>query len=160
MSLILIVKIKAGYYEFFGNGWCRDSAGRMYDYLRFYMEGVTPQVCQDRCIQHFSGLTGISTYSSYYCYCWYDNNSIPDPQPSDIHGYSSSYFGTGAVSLTLNEADSDCYKFFEMVINTETPTLMPTEPPTPPPTSKPTALPTQKPTSSVSNVGVISKIQS
>jgi hypothetical protein len=124
----------------------------MYDYLRFYIEDITVQVCQDKCIQHFSGLTGISTYNSYYCYCWYDNNALPDPRPSDIHGYSFSYFGTGEVAVTLKEADSDCYKFFETVVDTETPTLMPTEPPTPPPTVKPTALPTQKPTALVGNV--------
>jgi hypothetical protein len=120
----------------------------MYDYLRFYIEGVTPEVCQDKCSLRFSGLTGISTYSSYYCYCWYSNGELPSSLPSDVHAFSANHQGVGEVSMTLNEADGDCYQFFENVVDTQTPTDMPTISPTPSPSRKPTMKPTRKPTSS------------
>lgn len=97
----------------------------MYDYLRYYIEGVTPQVCQDKCMENYFGLTGISTYDSTYCYCWFDNNQLPSKLPSDIHGYSSRFKGLGEVMMTLND-DGDCYKFIENEIDTESPTQMPT----------------------------------
>jgi hypothetical protein len=140
-----------GDFEFIGDGWCRDSRQKMYDYLRFYIEGVTPQICQDKCINHWQGLVGISTYDSHYCYCWFDDRELPDNIPSDVHGYSSRFNGKGEVTMTKND-EGDCYKFLENAVVTETPTQMPTESPsispTPNPTRIPTNAPTQKPTES------------
>ena len=87
----------------------------MYDYLRFYTEGMTAQICQDKCIEHWQGLMGISTYNSHYCYCWFDDGELPNPQPSDIHGYSSRFKGSGEITLSLESDDGDCYKFVENV---------------------------------------------
>ena len=121
----------------------------MYDYLRFYLEGLTPQICQDKCIEYWVGLEGISTYQSHYCYCWYDDKKLPSDLPSDVHGYSTRFTGAGEVTMTKND-DGDCYKFLENVVATETPTMMPTDQPsispTPKPTSAPSKNPTQKPT--------------
>lgn len=118
----------------------------MYDYFRYYIVGATPQVCQDKCSLRFSNLRGISTYSSYYCYCWYENGELPSPLPSDVHAYSENHLGSGEVTMTLNEQDGDCYQFFENVVDTETPTLVPSNSPTPLPTKAPTNKPTMKPT--------------
>ena len=149
----------------------------MYDYFRFYIEGLTAQICQDKCIEHWQGLTGISTYDSHYCYCWFDDGELPNSQPSDIHGYSSRFKGSGEVALTLSSDDGDCYKFVEnvsqqdeyvlriaclhsmltslyhsffskQIIDTETPTAMPTDSPSFSPTPKPTNAPTKFPTPS------------
>lgn len=117
----------------------------MYDYMRFSIQGVTPQICQDKCISHWEGLVGISTYQSIYCYCWFDNALLPSELPSDVHGYSSRFKGAGEVTLTLND-DGDCYQFIEKVVDTLTPTSMPTESPSLSPTRKPTAKPTSAPT--------------
>ena len=124
----------------------------MYDYTRFYIAGVTDEVCQDKCMENYRALLGLSTYAGSFCYCWYDNGMLPNPLPSDIHGYSNKYRGTGEVSLSLNEADGNCYKFFEEIVNTETPTQTPTYTPTQKPTAKPTNYPTQKPTEVVTTV--------
>ena len=120
----------------------------MYDYLRYYIDGVTPQQCQDKCSLNFVGLTGISTYNSYYCYCWHENGELPSSIPSDVHAYSANHQGAGEVSMTRGEADGDCYKFIENVIDTETPTMTPTVSPSFSPTPKPTKKPTMKPTQS------------
>lgn len=102
-------------------------------------------MCQDKCIDHWLGLVGISTYDSYYCYCWFDDSQLPSKIPSDIHGYSSKFKGEGEVVMTNND-EGDCYKFLLNVISTETPTMMPTESPSISPTRKPTAIPTSYPT--------------
>ena len=127
----------------------------MYDYFRFYIEGVTPQICQDKCIDYWIGLVGISTYNSHYCYCWFDDAQLPSNVPSDVHGYSSRFEGEGQVAMTQND-DGDCYKFLENVIDTETPTQMPTESPRISPTPKPTAIPTSHPTHKPTESTVVS----
>lgn len=118
----------------------------MYDYLRYYIEGVTPEMCQETCSIRSQSLKGISTYNSYFCYCWYENGKLPSPLPSDVHAYSASHQGSGEVTLTLNEQDGDCYKFVENFVDTETPTNTPTDSPTPSPTMAPTKKPTKRPT--------------
>jgi hypothetical protein len=145
LTIQFLFWFQPGVFDFFGNGWCRDSKKNMYDYLRFYIQDVTPQICQDKCIDHWEGLAGISTYQSTYCYCWFDDSQLPSKLPSDIHGYSSRFKGAGEVTLTLKD-DGDCYKFIENVVDTLTPTLMPTDSPSLSPTRKPTAKPTSAPT--------------
>lgn len=104
-------------YEYWGTGYCLDSAGNLYDYLRYSVslnsDVDTPAGCEAKCPKS-TGYRGFSIYyntaASYeptYCYCWFDDGNAPTGVGEDYRRTDLS--GTGIVTQISNIAYGSCY---------------------------------------------------
>ena len=108
-------------YEYWGTGYCQDSNGDGYDYLRYTIGNPahgdisTPAGCENRCPKT-TGFRGFAifydtanSYAPTYCYCWFDDGTVPSGAGEDYQLTSSS--GTGVVTQISNIPYGSCYTF-------------------------------------------------
>lgn len=101
-------------YEYWGTGYCQDSNGNGYDYLRYSVSNPahgdisTPAGCESRCPKT-TGFRGFAifynttnSYAPTYCYCWFDDGTVPSGAGDDFKLESAS--GTGVVTQITNIA--------------------------------------------------------
>lgn len=106
-------------YEYWGQGYCQDSNGNGYDYLRYSVSNTahgdisTPAGCEGRCPKS-TGYRGFAifyqqnnNYAPTYCYCWFDDGTVPTGVGADYTLDSAS--GTGPVAQISNIDYGSCY---------------------------------------------------